>query len=124
MSGAGRFTALRRILPIALTLAFALAIAAGPVAPVAAAGPAVRCTGHVELFQKMHDSFWYALVRVRNLRPHTATVSGGWRVQVRGRTTSLHRHADLAPGERRRFWVVVQEHHLNNAPTIELLSCT
>ena len=111
--------ALRRILPIAL----ALAIAAGPVAPAAVAGPVVRCTDHLELVQKMRDQVWYAVVRLRNLRPHAATVSGGWEVHVRGRITTFHRHADLLPGERQRFWVIVQMRHVDNAPTIELQSC-
>jgi hypothetical protein len=113
--------ALRRILPIAL----ALAIAAGPVAPAAVAGPAVSCTRRLELIQKgRSDPEWFAVVKVSNLRPHAATVSGRWKVQTFDGPINLHRSADLGGDDSKPFLVVVQEHHLKHPPTIELLSCT
>jgi hypothetical protein len=115
-------SALRRILPIAL----ALAMAAGPVAPAAVAGPddGVRCRSHVELVQKMRsDADWYAVVKVSNLRPQAATVSGRWEVQTFDGSVNLHRSADLGGDDSQRFFVLVQEHRLKHPPTIELLSC-
>jgi hypothetical protein len=42
---------------------------------------------------------------------------------VLGRTTTLHRHADLGADDLHRFWVMVQEKHVNRVPTVEVLGC-
>jgi hypothetical protein len=114
-------SALRRILPITL----ALAVAAGPVASAAIAGPdgSVRCGSHVELVQKMRHVYWYALLTVRNRRPHAATVSGRWKVRGFDDTTTLHQHVALGADDSRRTLVLVQKRHVNHRPTVEVVSC-
>ena len=114
---------MRRILPIAL----ALAGAAGPVAPAAVAGPGngVSCGSRVELIQRGRtDPDWYAVLKVNNLRPAAAAVSGRWKVQTFDGSINLHRTADLGGDDSKAFLVIVQKHRLKHPPTIELLSCT
>jgi hypothetical protein len=113
--------ALRRILPIAV----AISVAAGPVAPAAVAGTdgGVHCGSHVDLVHRLQRPFWYAVLTVRNVRPHAATVFGGWEVRTINGSTTLHRQADLGGDDSQRFRILVQVGHGNAPPTAEVLSC-